>query len=239
MKGLLVRVGADQSDDGGKWNGTVNSTTGRFVYVAIPEKKRVRKGLEKPYRLVEPALTRFAKQLPSHLADRHMHLDPDFNHLTYGDVRQRAKQIRNKVGCGDLLVFYAGLRDTNDSHRLVYAIIGLYVVKKIRFAREIPSRDADINAHTRRWRLKKNDDDIVVFASPKRSGRLKRCLPIGEYRDRAYRVQRNILKDWGGLSVKNGYLQRSARLPVFKDAAKFYAWFLRKNPKLLSRNNPK
>ena len=37
MKGLLVRVGADQSEGGGRWNGLVNSRTGEFVYVPIPE----------------------------------------------------------------------------------------------------------------------------------------------------------------------------------------------------------
>jgi hypothetical protein len=36
-------------------------------------------------------------------------LDPDFEHLTYGDQGQRAAQIKQKLGPGDLLVFYAGL----------------------------------------------------------------------------------------------------------------------------------
>ena len=56
------------------------------------------------------------------------------------------------------------------------------------------------------------------------SGRLQRCLPIGEYRDRAYRVRRDLLEEWGGLSVKDGYLQRSARLPRFLDAPRFMDW---------------
>ena len=40
-----------------------------------------------------------------------MHLDPDFNHLTYGDHRERAKQLRAHLGREDLVVFYAGLNN--------------------------------------------------------------------------------------------------------------------------------
>ena len=45
MRGLLVRVAADQSSGGGHWNGPVNSKTGEFVYVAIPESAAVYPGL--------------------------------------------------------------------------------------------------------------------------------------------------------------------------------------------------
>ncbi len=69
------------------------------------------------------------------------------------------------------------------------------------------------------------------------SGRLARCIPIAEFRDRAYRVTKPLLKEWGGITVNDGYLQRSARLPEFNDAARFYKWFQRQKPKLLPRNN--
>jgi hypothetical protein len=236
MRGLLVRVGADQTHDGGHWNGPVDSRTRRFVYVAIREKGRIRKGLKKPYRLLESPLAQLGMQLRPRLVNRHMHLDPDFDHLTYGDVRQRAKQIQDKVGQGDLLVFYAGLRNINDHRRLVYAIIGLYVIESIGLARDVPARDADINAHTRRC-LKKKAKDIVIRGCKGKSGRLAQCLPIGEYRDRAYRVRNDILEQWGGLKVRNGYLQRSVRLPEFCDASKFYDWFRHQNTKLVQRNN--
>ena len=48
MKIMLVRVGADQSDGGGSWNGPVDSQSRDFVYVAIPESIGVHTGLEKP-----------------------------------------------------------------------------------------------------------------------------------------------------------------------------------------------
>ncbi len=69
------------------------------------------------------------------------------------------------------------------------------------------------------------------------SGRLQRCLPIGEYRDRAYRVRRDLLEEWGGLSVKDGYLQRSARLPRFLDPHRFMGWLESQRPVLMQANN--
>ncbi|MBU1398309.1 MAG: hypothetical protein KKH85_05395, partial [Proteobacteria bacterium] len=62
-------------------------------------------------------------------------------------------------------------------------------------AEKIPEKDWDKNAHTRRPFDK---TDIVIFAKSGLSGRLERCIPIGEYRDKAYRVTREILEDWGG-----------------------------------------
>ncbi|MGH8674911.1 MAG: hypothetical protein ACREVG_11440, partial [Burkholderiales bacterium] len=79
--------------------------------------------------------------------------------------------------------------------------------------------------------------DLIVRGRSGLSGRLERCLPIGEYRDRAYRVRRDLLDEWGGLSVRDGYLQRSARLPRFLDAPRFLRWMERQQPALIQANN--
>jgi hypothetical protein len=92
------------------------------------------------------------------------------------------------------------------------------------------------NAHTRR-KPHDDDHDIVVRAKADVSGRLSRCIPIGEFRDNAYRVKRDMLKAWGSLSVRDGYITRSAQIPRFKNAARFYAWFRRQKPKLVRKNN--
>jgi hypothetical protein len=239
MRALLVRVGADQSEGGGWWNGPVNSATREFVFVPIPEAFPIRRGFAKSYSLISPFLERFGVTLPSRLARRNMHLDPDFDHLTYGDRGEdgaRGDQIKRKLGAGDLLVFYASLADVNPNPQLVYAIIGLYVIGEPVDAVTIRPPRWDENAHTRRV-LSKTAKDIVVRAKRKLSGRLKTCLPIGEFRNRAYRVTRPLLRKWGGLSVTDGYLQRSARLPEFLDAAAFYEWFKEQRPQLLARNN--
>ena len=236
MKGLLVRVAADQSEGGGNWNGPADSGSGNFVYVAIPESSSVHSGLNKPYAGLSRPLADFGVALPPHLARNDMHLDPDFNHLTYGDQGERAKQIRTKVGPGDLLVFYAGMQDIQLGRGLIYAIIGLYVIEDIVPALSVPVARRDENAHTRRV-LKAGTTDIVVRAQQNASGRVERFIPIGDYRNRAYRVWPKLLSAWGGLSVNDGYLQRSARLPEFSDAKRFYNWFQSQKVALLPRNN--
>ena len=189
MKGLLVRVGADQSEGGGWWNAPVDSMTGSFAYVPIPETKPVRQGYFKPYSLVASAVHSLGSKLPAALSSANMHLDPDFSHLTYGDQGERAKQIRSKLDKGDLLIFYAGLRDINPASRLIYAIIGVYLIAEVVVAAGIPRTRWGENAHTRRI-LASGANDIVVRAQPEISGRLQRCIPIGDFRNSAYRVTR-------------------------------------------------
>lgn len=236
MNVLLVRVGADQSKAGGSWNGPVDGNSGDFAYVSIPETSPVHIGMEKPYNSLTSVLMRFSVQLPPNLRLKHMHLDPDFVHLTYGDQGERAKQLRTNLHANDMIVFYAGLADIRGTAELVYGIIGLFVVQDLILAAKILAHDRDTNAHSRRV-LAPGAEDIVVRACPGVSGRLKRCLPIGEYRDRAYRVRRDLLGEWGGLSVRDGYLQRSARLPRFLDPSRFLLWMERQEPVLVHANN--
>ena len=230
MKGLLVRVGIDSTD--GRWNAPINTETGEFAYVTITEVKPIRAGFARLYDEFAPAVSKFRIEVPQHLKGLQTHLDPDFSTLTYGDQGERAKQIA-RLGSGDLLAFYASLRDFRNT-KLLYALIGLYVIDEIVSAKSIPRDRWTENAHTRRI---PGPTDIVVRAQPKISGRLKRCIPIGEYRERAYRVKRNLLQAWGDLTVNNGYLQRSARLPAFRNAARFYRWFLETESEIIDRNN--
>jgi hypothetical protein len=233
MKGLLVRVGVDSTDGG--WNAPVRESTGEFAYVTITETKHLRPGLARQYDELVPAVTRLGLTFPERLLGQPTHLDPDFDHLTYGDQGQRGRSI-SKLQSGDVLAFFAGLRPMeNPAGALVYALIGLYVIQEIATALSVPAKRWHENAHTRR---EPSSSDIVVRARPGVSGRLKRCIPIGEYRDRAYRVRRDLLSKWGGLDVNNGYVQRSARLPEFRDAALFFRWFLAESPQLVPSNNP-
>jgi hypothetical protein len=165
-----------------------------------------------------------------------MHLDPDFAHLTYGDQGERAKQLRAQLQPGDLIVFYAGLADIRSATKLVYAVVGLMFVDRFYLAAAVPASERDRNAHSRRI-LAEGAQDIVVAGRPETSGRLWRCVPIGEYRDRAYRVRRDVLDAWGGVSVKDGYLQRSARLPRFLNPKQFLRWFANQGASLVQSNN--
>jgi hypothetical protein len=221
MKALLVRIGVDQTYGG--WNAPVTAD-GRFVYVPIPEAlgTRFHPGLARRYGEVMSALERFCDDhdsdlhrdlaFPRDLLRRSMHLDPDFECLTYGDVgSRRGARIATMVQ-GDLLVFYGGLRPIHQcEHTLIYALLGMYVVKEVVPASEVPAERWYENAHVRK--KTRGPTDIVVRAQPGVSGRFDRCIPIGEWRNGAYRVRHNIVRAWGGLSVKDAFIQRSAVPP--------------------------
>lgn len=234
MRALLVRVGADCTDAGGGWNGPVDRATGAFAYVPIPEPEPVRSGLETPYARWAPAVERLGARLPERLRERAAHADPDFGRLTYGDRRERGRQIRDKLAGGDLLVFYAGLRDVGD-RRLVYALIGLLTVSAVVLARDLPPDRWTENAHTRRREI--GETDIVVLGREGASGRFDRALEFAGYRAGAYRVFPELLARWGGLGVRDGYVQRSARLPELVDPARFLRWLRVQQVGLVARDN--
>jgi hypothetical protein len=62
---------------------------------------------------------------------------------------------------------------------------------------------------------------LVVRAKPGFSGRVDRCVPIGEWRDGAYRVCQELVHAWGSLSVKGGFIQRSAVVPALNRSDQF------------------
>lgn len=236
MNGYLVRVAIDQSF--GHWNGPVDPETGRFCYVPIPEASQAqRPDLATFYRDLEPALRTWpGVTLPDLLASASTHLDPDFAHLTYGDNGARRARGIAALCHGDFVVFYSGLRPVLATDCvLVYALIGLMRVKEIVPARSVPPERRAENAHTRRAEV--SADDIVLRALPDGSGRLERCLRIGSFRDRAYRVLPQLLEAWGGLSCRDGYIQRSAVPPTFREPERFLSWLAAQNVELVQRNN--
>jgi hypothetical protein len=242
MKAILVRVGVDHAYGG--WNAPMDPKTGQFVFVPIPDggTKVYTPGNARKFTEIDSVIREFATareiprlRCPEALRQLNMHLDPDFDHLTYGDNGTRRGAGISKLVSGDLLVFYAGLRSIVPAKQLMYALVGLYVVEKVVRAVEVPPEKWHENAHTRWAPISEND--IVVCAKRGLSGRLDRCIPIGEWRDGAYRVSRPIEDAWGGLTVKNGYIQRSAVPPRFVDAEKFYGWFQQQGRVLIERNN--
>lgn len=241
MRAILIRVGIDQTAESGNWNAPCNPQTGDFVYVPIKQTKPNVAGMEKHYAdFVVPALASFSERngcdisLPGHLTGGRMHLDPDFQNLTYGDTKTRGKKLLSFEE-NDLVVFFAGLKPITDK-KLVYALIGLLTVKEIVCAGNVSQSKRDENAHTRNSALEPTD--IVVRGKPEKSGRLSKIIPIGERRGGAYRVTQPLFAEWGGLSIKDGFIQRSANPPLFSDAKRFYRWFQSQNPKLLWTNNP-
>lgn len=228
---FLVRVGADQTPAGGCFHAPVDASTRAFVYVGIPESKPVIPGFERPYgsRELVQRLARLDARLPDALLPRNMHLDPDFVHGTYGDHGRRAAQLGRLVR-GDLLVFYAGLRAAGRGE-LVYALVGQ--LKVARHVRADQIRDRTLNAHAQRRAI--GADELVVVGTQRGSGRYARCIAVGGFRDGAYRVRRDLLDAWGGLSVRDGFLQRSAVFPEVRDPQGFLAWLAAQHVRLVKR----
>lgn len=247
MKGYLVRVGIDQAF--GKWNAPIDAETGDFVYVPIPEKAGTafQPGMAIGYEPFRAAVTAFSVRHPGarpgvctppeQLNGLNPHLDPDFERLTYGDNGLRRGRGLCDLAAGDVVVFFAGLRPIQRSgQKLIYGIIGFYRVSEAVRLRDIPSSRWAENAHTRK--IKHGPDDIIIRAQSGVSGRLSRAIPIGEYRDGAYRVCRDLLAAWGDLTCRDGFIQRSAVPPAFRDPPRFLEWFEAQSPELVAANNP-
>lgn len=244
-RATLVRIGIDQAYGG--WNAPVDPVTNEFVYVPIPEgpKAPQHPDLATTFAMVEPVLAKFAAgrsdvpaalvKLPQALAGKATHLDPDFEHLTYGDNGERRGKAITQFERGDVIAFYAGLRPVRPcAHRLVYALVGLYRVADVGRVADFPRPRWHENAHLRRARARPTD--VVVHAEPATSGRFRRCIPIGEFRAGAYRVRRDLLEMWGGLSCKDGFIQRSAVPPRFNDPGRFLAWLERAGAEFVASN---
>jgi hypothetical protein len=245
-RGYLVRVGIDSKY--GKWNAPMDPITNEFMYVPIPENEKfsIRKGMRIEFNTFSKDLNKFRRklkdvshvyfELPEDLKFSHAHLDPDFRYLTYGDNGQRRGADVSTLEKGDFVVFYSALKPVKRSiHKLVYALIGILVVENIEKAVECVKENYYKNAHTRKDKI--GEADIIVTGQKDVSGRFEKCIPIGEWRDRAYRVRKDLLDEWGGLSVTNGFIQLSAVPPEFLDADKFSKWLNKKKINLLNKNN--
>jgi hypothetical protein len=242
MNGALVRVAIDQSKRSGLWNGPMVAETGRFCYIPIPDKegKLYRPGLRRGYNEVLAALNNLSAThksclLPEALLNRSMHLDPDFAYLTYGDNGSKQGRALKNLVRGDFLAFFSSLRCIEDG-KLVYALIGFYEISENIAASKVRRERQHENAHTR-WRPI-SETDIIIRANPglNRSGRLEKCIPIGEYRDGAYRLTKELERAWGGLDVKDGFLQRRVT-PRFTKPGTFRKWLDQQNVTLIHANN--
>lgn len=251
MNAYLVRVGVDITEESGQFNAPVDLETMEFVYVPIIERKEMLLKCKRTFAEFISPCEKLGVKLPSPLLNKNAHIDPDFSKLTYGDIdgkdqntgklNRRGRPLR-ELQENDILVFYAGLKpiQPKPNHKgIIDALIGLYVVQEPVTASDYAQRGlGDNNAHTR---CQFDDTDIIVTAKPKQSGRLDKCIAIGQYRDRAHRVNKDLLRIWGDLEIHDGWIQRSARLPKFEDPERFYAWFkehiANQGINLIQRNN--
>jgi hypothetical protein len=243
MKGLLMRVGIDQTY--GNYNAPINPLTNDYLYMPIPQGKdaQYKEGMKTQYLDLQPAFSTWGAknnvlvQFPIHLIEEEIytHLDPDFENLTYGDQQKGRGSRVCDLEKGDFLAFFASFKPVSKcQHRLVYALYGIMFVDKVVQVLDMDKTDLNKNAHSRK--KTPNSKDWVVFAEPERSGRFNRAIPIGEYREGSYRVTYDVLQAWGGLGVKNGFIQRSVCPPWFDNADKFIGWLNGHNVHLIANN---
>jgi hypothetical protein len=246
MNGILLRVGCDATTDGGCWNAPVDPATWDYAYVPIPAEEAKHKHISEcpTYGAFESRVERFKVHLPPNLSHAaRVHLDPDFKSLTFGEPFDHRRkqlssrgQIINQLEPGDFIAFYAAFRPTQPiQHRLAYCLFGFFYIERKTLVNQLEHEARTRCAHGRREGA---ENDLVVWGIGGKSGRFERAILIGEYRDKAYRVTRDILNAWGGLKVKNGYIQRSVRPPFFERPAQFLAWLQdRDESKNLVRDN--
>ncbi|ARV17628.1 hypothetical protein AEP_00668 [Curvibacter sp. AEP1-3] len=241
-KGLLMRVGIDATF--GHFNAPIHPNTLDYLYLPIPESKHsFHTGMETTYQGIRPFFDSWTQRnqsdlvFPEHLLGLNCHLDPDFESLTYGDQGIGRGNRVVQLEKGDFIAFFASFRSIptpSAKPHLVYALFGILFVDKVCKVSELTEAQWNINAHSRR--LTGNLDDLVVFGCPERSGRFEKAIPIGDYRSGAYRVTHKLLEAWGGLSVNDGFIQRSAVPPWFSNPVNFLSWLDGESPRLLHNN---
>jgi hypothetical protein len=246
MKGLLLRVGIDKTY--GRYNAPINPLTNDYLYMPIPEGQEnpqqiFRQGMQTTYAQMDTHFSKFtgrnAIQLafPERLRAIGCHLDPDFENLTYGDQGSgRGNRVR-KLDAGDFIAFFASFRPIPNipcDHVLVYALYGIFFIDDIKKAKDVSSDQWHVNAHTRIQKM--NGEHLIAFADKFRSGRFRRAIPIGEYRNGAYRVSNKILDAWGDIGVKDGFIQRSVCPPWFTKPEQFLKWLDFQQVELISNN---
>jgi hypothetical protein len=181
----LINVGANTSDSNRARSPIFQD--GKWIYVPFIHKSG------KPGENFPPA----TKQYTSKCEGIKCHLDPDWEHLTYGDCldEPRSKAL-TKVQKNEILLFWALLWRTNQSDSVFESKEkGWYLIGAVRVEYALKSSEqiqalapsirdrALLNAHVEDGRIKKGD--VVFVGSPnlRHSRRFERAVDWEVYRD--------------------------------------------------------
>jgi putative DNA base modification enzyme with NMAD domain len=184
-KALLLRVGIDRGTGGAL---SPIFADGSFEYVPIPETKPTQCPLTFAT-LPSHCGRSLAAFVPRRIADRPAHIDPDFEHLTYGDAAPHKRRQLARLEPGDLLVFYAGFEPWphQDIPRLF--AIGWFEVKAVhRLPAQQISTDCELRlrfgntAHF--WRHPPDQELALIEGEPRQSRFLRQAVPLGDGEDR-------------------------------------------------------
>ncbi len=180
MQILLFRVGIDLGTGGAL--GPIFPDKS-FEYVPIPESKP--SPLSVRYSDINArsggTLDLF---VPPRYRGRAAHLDPEFESFTYGDPTKNKRGQLLRLGRGDLLVFYAGLRPPGQGYGSILYLIGFFTVDRIYdLSHKQPWPPSDLrhlqaNAHLRR---NTQDEGLVIVQGVKDGSRLlERAVPLSD-----------------------------------------------------------
>ncbi|BDZ71118.1 hypothetical protein [Methanobacterium petrolearium] len=183
MKAMLLRVGIDKSSDG------ILSPIfpdGTFEYIPLSEKDDGSNEIRTYHDLLGHKGKPLSTYLPTKLANRKVHLDPEFTTFTYGDTGRKANYL-SKLNQGDLLVFYAGLTPYKDAgYPEALYIMGYFTVKKIWAKIDEPRGTGSVriirkkypnNSHPKRVDIR---DMVLVVGDPGKSKLLEKGILISQ-----------------------------------------------------------
>ena len=181
MKALLIRVGIDKAY--GSLSPVFNDET--FIYIPvysrdINEKESKETRTYKDYEeTLKYGLESF---IPKNIYNKVIHLDPEFKTFTYGDPAINKRKALLSLKKGDLLVFYMGGEEVEDSGEIGCYIFAYFKVEKAidwNKTKEVDMKKVERmfknNAHIR---SSKSRNNLVLVKGGKKSKLLRHCVKI-------------------------------------------------------------
>lgn len=182
---LLLRVGIDRGNGGAL---SPIFADGSFEYVPMPETEPTQCPLTFAT-LSSRSGQSLAAFVPRRIADRPVHIDPDFEHLTYGDAASHKRRQLLHLKPGDLLVFYAGFEPWPHDDKPRLSAIGWFEVKAVhRLTAQQISTDPALRqrfGQTAHFLRHPPDQELALIEGEPRNSRfLDHAAPLGDGEDR-------------------------------------------------------
>jgi hypothetical protein len=200
---LLLRIGMDLGFGG---LGPL-FPDGTFEYVPIPDD---------PSRISERSLFfrdiparsggSVARFVPARHKESPAHYDPEFDTFTYGDPTRNKRRQLLRLGKGDMLVFYAGLRPPEETRGSKLYIIGyLTILRAHAVTRLSPWPPPEFQHLLANAHLRRNDGDqdlVVAEGDPTTSRLLEQAIPLSD-------GQQSVLPEMTELLGLSGSVKRA------------------------------
>ena len=214
-KAVLLRVGIDSGSGG--MQGPL-FTDGSFEFICIPDYDGVSKHTYGNCigRNGIPHSDYFPLSKRSQMVNQHVHNDPEFETLTYGDPTTPKRSLRT-LEKGDYLIFYCGLQNWDKTmgckqdHSPALYIIGYFEVEVAGMAKEFTKETLKAefgnNFHVRYPSIFKRQQDrlVLVKGGPRSRLLVKACKISVVGQDRAGKplkilspAMQNIFGDFNG-----------------------------------------